>query len=167
MRRNARAVDAGDHVCNADADWPMTANPFFRAVWFLSLLLVVGGTEAGSESTAHSEGTSTEASGHSGTSEKILGINTESTGLVTVVVALSVALAVLVLVRARREMFLVVAGFATLFAVFDIVEVVHQINNSRAGIATIAAALLLIHVTAALLSAQRRNPVVLGQRMAA
>ena len=79
-----------------------------------------------------------------------------------VAVALSLALALLVLARPRRAVFLAVAGFAVLFAAFDGVEVVHQIDNSRPGIATIAAALLLIHVAAALLSAQRKEPSVLG-----
>ena len=122
-----------------------------------------GGTVASSESTVNGEGTSTEASEHSESSEKVLGINTESTGLVVVAVALSGALAILVLVRPRRRVFLAVASFAVLFAAFDILELIHQINNSRAGIATIAAAVLLIHAAAALLSAQGRTPDALGE----
>lgn len=45
-----------------------------------------GGTVAASESTANNEGASAEASGHSERSEKILGINAESTGRVAVAV---------------------------------------------------------------------------------
>lgn len=59
------------------------------------------------------------------------------------------------------------AGFAVLFATFDIAEVVHQLDNSRAGIATIAAALVLIHVAVALLSVQSRAPDALNEALSA
>lgn len=117
-----------------------------------------GGSEGGNESTPHVEGSSSEASGHSESSEKILGINTESTGLVAVTVLLSLALALLAIARPRRPIFLVVVAFAGAFAVFDVVEAIHQINNSRPGIAAIAILLTLAHAAAALLAMQHAAP---------
>ena len=117
-----------------------------------------GGSEAGNESTPHIEGSSSEASAHSESSEQILGINTESSGVVAVAVMLSIALAVIVIVRQRRPPFLAVAAFAGAFAAFDAVEAVHQIDNSRPGIAAIAILLALVHAAAALLAMEHAAP---------
>ena len=116
------------------------------------------GSEAGNESTPHIEGSSSEASAHSESSEKILGINTESSGVVAVAVVLSIALAVLVIARPRRPLFLAVVAFAGAFAAFDAVEAVHQIDNSRTGVAAIAILLALAHAAAALLAMQHAAP---------
>ena len=109
----------------------------------------------GNESTPHIEGSSSEASAHAESSEKILGINTESSGVVAIAVLLAVALAFLVVLRPRRPLFLTVVAFAGAFAVFDVVEAIHQIDNSRPGIAAIAISLSLVHAAAALLARQR------------
>ena len=118
------------------------------------------GTEAGSESNSSGEGATVEAGGHSESSEKILGINAESTGVVAVAVALSLALALLVLVRPGRAVFRAVVVFGSLFAVFDVVEAVHQFDTDHAGIATIATALVLVHLTVAILAARSRDPLM-------
>ena len=128
-----------------------------------------GGTEAASTSTAHTggatastaptEGTSTESSQRAETSEKIFGINAESNGTLAVAVTLTAGLAVLVLTRPRRPVFLVVAVFTVTFAAFDIVEVIHQIHTSHAGVAAIAIVLALVHAVAARLAIQRHDPV--------
>ena len=118
------------------------------------------GTGAGSESSSGGEGATIEAGGHSESSEKILGVNAESTGVVSVAVALSLTLALLVLVRPRRSVLRAVVVFGLLFAVFDVVEAVHQFDTDHVGIATFAAALTLVHLATALLAAQFRDPVV-------
>lgn len=117
-----------------------------------------GGSEGGNESTPHIEGSASEASAHAESSEKILGINTESSGVVAVAVVLSIALAVLVIVRPRRPLFLAVVAFAGAFVAFDVVEAVHQIDNSRPGIAAIAILLALVHAAAALPAMQHAAP---------
>ena len=117
-----------------------------------------GGSEAGNESTPHIEGSSSEASAHSESSEKILGLNTESSGVVAVAMGLSLALAVLVIARPRRPLFLAVVAFAGAFAALDIVEAIRQIPNSRTGVAAIALLLALVHAAAALLAMQHAAP---------
>lgn len=110
--------------------------------------------ETASEGT-HVE-TPAEASGHSESSaETILGLNLESDSLVTVAVAISLALAALTWFRNRRALLVATTAFVTIFAAFDAAEVVHQINESRSGLATLAAMVAIVHLATAVIAEQR------------
>jgi hypothetical protein len=121
-----------------------------------------GGThsESGGESSseggrgeAHPESgeTSSEASGEtrSESSEKIFGINPESMGLVIAAIGAAVLLAVAVWLSPIPLVLLAVIAFGVVFAVFDVREVVHQVNESRVGLVVIASLLALIHLAVA------------------
>lgn len=106
--------------------------------------------------TTHTEVPGGEATEHSETSaETVLGLNPESNALVIVAVAASLALAALVWLRNRRSLLFAIMAFAVVFAMFDIAEVAHQINESRAVLATLAAAIALVHVATAVVAEQR------------
>jgi hypothetical protein len=112
--------------------------------------------ETTSEGTTHTETAGGETTRHSeSSSETVLGLNLESSALVIVAVALSLALAALTWFRNRRGLLFTTLAFALVFAVFDIAEVVHQINESRAGLVALAAAIALVHVATALVAEQR------------
>ncbi len=112
--------------------------------------------ETSVEGTTHTEPTIGEAAGHlETTSETVLGLNLESNALVIIAVAMSLALAVLTWFRNRRSLLLATTAFALVFAVFDIAEIAHQITESRAGLATLAAAIALVHLATALVAQQR------------
>ena len=97
-----------------------------------------------------------EAAGHSESrSETFLGLNLESTPLVLIAAAASVALAVLNWRRNVRSLLFATMAFAGVFAVFDIAEVAHQIKESRAGLALLAATIALVHVVTTVVAEQR------------
>ena len=80
---------------------------------------------------------------------KCRGINPEATGLVVIAVALSLLLAALIMTVASP---LVPAGIAAAmpaFTVLDVREVTHQLAESRSGLATLAAAVALLHLLTA------------------
>jgi hypothetical protein len=107
------------------------------------------GGESGSEgSNAHVE------KSHGEAGVKILGVNTESLALTIVAVVASLLLALAVwLGRWSRPLLLLVAGFGLVFAAGDARELVHQLDESNAGIATIAAILIgLLHLAVAALA---------------
>ena len=87
--------------------------------------------------------------------ETVLGLNLESTGLVIVAAIASLALALLTWRLNLRPLLLAAVAFAAVFTAFDIAELVHQIKESRTGIAALAAVIALLHVAAALVAAQR------------
>jgi hypothetical protein len=100
-----------------------------------------GGESGSSESTAHVEKSNSE------TGVKILGVNTESLALSIAAVVASLLLALAVwLGRWARLTLLAVAGFGLLFAAGDARELIHQLNESNAGLATIAAILVGLHL---------------------
>jgi hypothetical protein len=115
--------------------------------------------ESGGESTAtpkHVEGASTETTNaETGSGEvgaTILGVNTESLALSVVAVVLSVLLAAAVwLQRWPRLVLLAVLAFALVFAAGDARELVHQLDESNAGLAAAAAAVLTLHAALATL----------------
>ena len=123
-------------------------------------------TESGEgvgEAGAHSdEGTSAEAGGASGSSERghtdsseaLLGVNPESTGLVAVAVVVSLLLAFAVW-RAPGVWWLLGAVALTMavFAALDVREALHQANESRTGLTLLAGAVAGLHLAAALLAA--------------
>lgn len=147
-----------------------------RVRWLLGTLLIVAAalfaigvategdvhdeTVASVEAGEHNE--ATETAGHnegaeaSETSEEILGVNLESTPLVGLAVIISVALAAATWRSDRKLILLVTALFAAAFAVLDVAEFSHQINESAATIAVIAAIIAVLHAAAALLAEQRR-----------
>lgn len=122
--------------------------------------------EAGGGEVAHTDETTGEAApiaepagegaGHSeSTSETFLGLNLESTPLVIIAAAASILLAVINWRRNVRALLLATMAFAVVFAVFDIAEVAHQINESRAGLAILAATIALVHVATTVVAEQR------------
>ena len=112
--------------------------------------------ETTGEGTTNTEAPGGEATGHSESSaETVLGINLESNTLLIVAAAVSLALAALTWLRNRRGLLFATMAFALAFAVFDIAEVAHQLEGSRAGLAILAAAIALVHVATALVAEQR------------
>ena len=123
--------------------------------------------EAGGGEVAHTDETSGEgtapiaepageAAGHAeSSSETFLGLNLESTPLVIIAAAASIALAVLTRRRNVRALLFATMAFAVVFAVFDIAEVAHQIKESRAGLALLAATIALVHLAATIVAEQR------------
>lgn len=81
--------------------------------------------------------------------ERVLGLDLESTPLVVAGVAVSVALAAGVWLRRDRWLLWTAAGFAAMFAVLDVAELFHQIEEHRTGIAIIAATVAILHTAGA------------------
>ena len=107
-----------------------------------------GGESGSGERAKHVE------KGHGETGAKILGANTESLALTIVAVVASVLLAVAVwLGRWPRLVLLCVAAFGLVFAAGDGRELVHQLDESHAGLAAIAAILIGLHLAVTVLAA--------------
>jgi MFS superfamily sulfate permease-like transporter len=123
-------------------------------------------SEAGTDT--HSEGGEAEATEtRSESSEDILGINPEATGLVIAAVVAAVLLALAVWVSPLPVVLLAVIGFGLVFAAFDVREVFHQIDESREGLAVLAGVLALVHLTvAALALLVWRSPTTRSQAVA-
>ncbi len=106
-----------------------------------------------------SEGSSTESAkhvekGHGEAGARILGVNTESVALTVVAVVLSLLLALVVwLGRWSRLALFCVAGFGLVFAAGDGRELVHQLDESHAGLAAVAAILIGLHLAVSVLAA--------------
>ena len=81
-------------------------------------------------------------------SEKIAGIDPESWPLVSLAIILSLVVAAGVYLR-RGRWLVVAVGFAILFAAADTRELVHQLQESRTVVATIAGILIALHLLAA------------------
>lgn len=113
-----------------------------------------GGHADGGESTQ----TGGEAAEHSETSaETVLGVDLESNGLVAVAIIAALVLAVLTWLYSRRSVLLVTLAFAVVFVVFDVAEIAHQLNESRAGLAVLAAAIAVVHLMTAVVAQQRAS----------
>jgi hypothetical protein len=84
-----------------------------------------------------------------GGNESVLGIDTESPAAVAFAVIVSLALAAGMWFRPARAVALAAVVFAALFTVFDIAEVLHQLDESRTGYAVLAAVIAAGHVLAA------------------
>jgi hypothetical protein len=119
-----------------------------------------GGTAEGATATGEaaeapatsetSETPHTEASG-----ETVLGVDLESPLLLALGVAVSLGLAFLAWRFNTRLLLLVIVGFTLAFAVFDIAEVRHQVNESRTGLAVLAAVIAAVHLAGAAAAQQR------------
>ena len=95
----------------------------------------VAATETGSES-----------------SEKLFGVNTESAGLVVVVVAISLALAAAAVVVRSPMILAAIIIVALGAAAFDVREVLHQIDESRNGVAALAVLTAALHILVAVVA---------------
>lgn len=82
-------------------------------------------------------------------SERIFGIDTESTVVVAIAVTVSIAFAVALWLRVGVLVPLAIVGFALAATVFDVREALHQIDESRINLTIIAAIVALLHATAA------------------
>ena len=117
-----------------------------------------GGTGSGESSTSETatpEAATSESPHLHASTEQVFGINIESTGLVIVACVLSLSLGLLAWRTSGRLVLLIAATFAAIFAALDVTELVHQIGESRAGIATLAALILLVHLASALVAERR------------
>ena len=139
-----------------------TAEPGAEATAPTGEAAEAGGGEVAHTDETNGEGTAPtaepvgEAAGHSESSgETFLGLNLESTPLVIIAAAASVVLAVLNWRRNLRALLFATLAFAVVFAVFDIAEVAHQIRESRAGLALLAATIALVHVATTFVAEQR------------
>jgi hypothetical protein len=123
------------------------------------------GGETGEPAAAHSEGGASEAtaSGDAGhvesatehaESERLLGVDVESTPLVVLAVLAGLALAAVAASRIglRRGFLLAVVVIGLAGAALDIREVVHQRDESRTGVAVVAMAVAALHLTVAAIS---------------
>lgn len=105
--------------------------------------------EEGEEGAGHDE--STEAAGDDEAGEKrtILGVDPESTGAIALGVSLSVLIAAALWFRPMRPVAIAAAAFGAGFAVLDVLEVTHQLDEDRTNLALLAA-VALGHAAAAL-----------------
>jgi len=105
------------------------------------------GENAGSaEGAASGESPAMHAAEHS--SETLLGINPEATGLVVAAVVVSLALAALILTVGSPLLAVGVALVMLAFTALDIREVTHQLNESHPGLAALAATIAMLHLLA-------------------
>lgn len=89
--------------------------------------------------------------GHDESSEEktVLGVHAESPATVTLAVLASIALAAGLWFTNRRPVAIVAVAVGALFALFDVAEVVHQLDESKNGLAVLAAAIAVGHAVAA------------------
>ena len=105
-----------------------------------------GENPAGTEPAAGHESSATRAAEQS--SENLLGVNPEATGLVVIAVVVSLLAAVLILTVGSPLLAAIVALAMLAFTVLDIREVIHQLHESRPGLAALAATVALLHLLA-------------------
>jgi hypothetical protein len=119
--------------------------------------------EQGEPDGAHAEqGEARETSAES--NETLLGTDVESTPLVVLAVVLGLALAALAATRFGKVagVLLAIALIALVWAALDVREVLHQADESRTGVALVAAGVASLHLAtaavAARLSSRRARP---------
>jgi len=105
-----------------------------------------GGDSASGEGAASGESSTVHAAEHS--SETVLGVNPEATGLVVIAVAVSLVLAALILTVRSPLLAAGVALVMLVFTVLDIRELAHQLNESHPGLAALAATVAVLHLAA-------------------
>jgi hypothetical protein len=101
---------------------------------------------ASSEPAAGRESSATHAGEQN--SEALLGINPEATGPVVIAVVVSLLLAGLILTVGSPLLAAGVALVMVAFTALDIREVIHQLHESRTGLAALAAAIAALHLAA-------------------
>jgi len=130
---------------------------------------IVGGASAGSEESGEhfDEAVETESHDEEGEDEELLGIDLESTPLVVLAVAFSLALAVAVWVRPELAALLVVIALAMLaFAALDVRELFHQVDENESGLAVFAGLVAALHAAAAGLAFKLERNLRRGRRPA-
>ena len=90
-------------------------------------------------------------------SERVLGLDVESPGAVTLGVIVSLLAAAVLWIDWRRAFVAVVVGVGA-FVVLDVAELVHQARESRAGFAVLAAAVALCHLAVGAIALVARRP---------
>jgi hypothetical protein len=82
--------------------------------------------------------------------KRVLGVDAESTPLLVLAVLAGLALSVAAAseLGRRRNFLLAVVVIALAWAALDVREVMHQIDESRAGIAAVAIAVAVLHLLA-------------------
>jgi hypothetical protein len=76
----------------------------------------------------------------------ILGINAESTGAVTSAVVVSLLLAAAIAVTRSRLVLIATVFFGLAFALLDVAEMLHQLNNAEVAVGLLAAAVGTLHL---------------------
>ena len=89
---------------------------------------------------------------HVESSEKLFGIDTESVAAMIAAISVSLGLAAAVWWRLERLWLWLTLAFGVVFAAGDIREVIHQLNESRNTVATLAAILIAAHLAVAVLA---------------
>lgn len=112
------------------------------------------GSEAGEAGTEAGEAGTEPAGGE----ERVLGLNLESPLVVGIAVVASVGLALLAWSRPERRWLLAIAVIAAGFALVDVAEVLHQLDEDRMGLALLAAAVAALHALAVLLAVRATPP---------
>lgn len=111
--------------------------------------------ETSETNTTAGKSTTTETPTHFEASEKLLGVNPESTGLLVVAVVASLLLAAGVWWLSASPLALGVVALAmAVFGALDVREVVHQTDESRTGLMLLAALVAVLHIAAAALAAR-------------
>jgi len=92
--------------------------------------------------------------------ERVLGVDLESTPLIVLAVLAGLALAALAATRfgRLRGALLAIAAIALVWAILDVREVAHQLDESRDGAALIAMTVAALHLAAAAVSGQLARP---------
>lgn len=125
----------------------------------------VAGAPTSQPEASHAEGEGSEA-GETSEEEaaelRPLGIDLESPLFVGGAVLVPLLLALAAIRTTNPFVPLAILGFASLFAVFDVLEVSYQLGASRIGLAMIAAVLAVLHVAAGLLAVG----LIRGRRLA-
>lgn len=94
------------------------------------------------------------ASGEPNGEESVAGVDPESTPLVAFAIVASLLLAAGCWFRPGRRWLLVVTAFAmAAFAVLDLRELIHQLDESNTGLAVMAVVVAILHVAAAVAAA--------------
>jgi hypothetical protein len=103
-------------------------------------------TEGTSESAGEGSGAESHPASTENSGETILGINPDAPWLVAVVVAITVLLAAAIWVRREGWLLLAVVFFGLGAAVFDLRELVHQVDVGRASLIALASMLAAVHL---------------------
>lgn len=109
------------------------------------------GDEPAGEEVGHGtdEGGEAGESSDESTDESVFGVDPESTPAVTAVVLVSLLLAWVAWRWTAAWSLLIGAAFCVAALAFDVREIVHQANEGRTTVAVLAAAVALLHATAA------------------
>lgn len=111
-----------------------------------------GGETGGESGTGAGESGGTTSESHGGSDATLLGIDLEGAPFVVVALIASIALAVALVVLRSRALLVVTIVVALTFALADVREVFHQLHE-RPGIAALATVVALAHVVAVVAAA--------------